>query len=46
MIFLKGNFMTTIQLVLGFGADCKVLEPEWLRDEVARQGEAIAKMYK
>ncbi len=36
----------TVQLVLGFGADCKVLEPEWLRDEVLAQVEKIKILYK
>ena len=35
----------TVQLVLGFGADCKVLEPEWLRDEVILQGKKLQKNY-
>ena len=34
-----------IQLVLGFGVDCKVLEPEWLRDEIASQARKILEKY-
>lgn len=30
-----------VQLVLGFGADCEVLEPEWLRNEVIDQAKKI-----
>jgi predicted DNA-binding transcriptional regulator YafY len=35
----------TVQLVLGFGADCKVLEPGWLKDEVINQIEKTKKLY-
>ena len=34
-----------LQLVLGFGADCKVLDPEWLRDEVLCQVEKMKRLY-
>ena len=34
-----------LQLVLGFGADCEVLEPEWLKAEVLSQIERISKLY-
>ena len=36
----------TVQLVLGFGSDCEVLEPEWLRDEVSVICEKIYKKSK
>lgn len=35
----------TLQLVLGFGADCEVLEPEWLKKEVVDHCKKIQKMY-
>ena len=35
----------TVQLVLGFGADCKVLEPEWLMGEVILQSKKIQELY-
>ena len=34
-----------IQLVLGFGADCEVLEPEWLRGEIVNQSKMITNLY-
>lgn len=35
----------TVQLVLGFGSDCKVIEPEWLMDEVQLQITKIKNLY-
>ena len=35
----------TLQLVLGFGADCEVLEPEWLKQEVVDHCKKIQKIY-
>ena len=32
----------TIKFVLGFGIDCEIVEPEWLREEVKRIATAIA----
>ena len=34
-----------LQLVLGFGADCEVLEPAWLMEEVISQTEKIKTVY-
>ena len=34
-----------LQLVLGFGADCEVLEPEWLKNEVILHIENIKNIY-
>ena len=34
-----------LQLVLGFGADCEVLEPDWLKDEIVSQAEKMKAMY-
>ena len=36
----------TLQLVLGFGADCEILEPEWLKQEVIEHCNKIQGMYK
>ena len=36
----------TLQLVLGFGSNCKVLEPEWLKEELLNQTEKIKDLYK
>ena len=35
----------TVKLVLGFGSNCEVLEPNWLRDEVIKQAQAIIKKH-
>ena len=35
----------TVQLVLGFGTDCRVLEPQWLIDEIVAQVEKIKDSY-
>ena len=35
----------TVQLVLGFGADCKVIEPEWLKEDVILKSKEIIKKY-
>jgi predicted DNA-binding transcriptional regulator YafY len=35
----------TVKLVLGFGSNCEVLEPKWLRDEVIKQAQAIIKKH-
>lgn len=32
----------TIKFVLGFGVNCEVLEPVWLKDEIKRIGKAMA----
>lgn len=36
-------WLNTIKFVLGFGTDCKVLEPAWLKQEVKSIAEQIAK---
>lgn len=35
-----------IKFVLGFGENCTVLEPEWLKDEVAKVAEKIVRLNK
>ena len=35
-----------LRFVLGFGADCEVLEPEWLKEEVINTARIIFKQYK
>ena len=37
---------STIKFVLGFGVDCKVLEPQWLKEEVASIAKQMSKLYK
>ena len=32
---------STIKFVLGFGTDCQVLEPKWLKDEVKKVAKKI-----
>ena len=34
-----------LKFVLGYGVDCEVLEPEWLKEKVASAIELIAKKY-
>lgn len=36
----------TIRFALGFGEDCEILEPEWLREELVRQAERILEIEK
>lgn len=35
----------TIQFVLGFGSDCKVIEPEWLKAEVKAEAKKLLDFY-
>lgn len=35
----------TIKLALGFGSDCDILEPEWLKTEVRKICKAVAEKY-
>lgn len=37
---------STIRFALGFGEDCEVLEPEWLKDELIRQASRILEIEK
>ena len=34
-----------LQLVLGFGSNCEVLEPEWLRGEIVNQSKMMTNLY-
>ena len=34
----------TLRFVLGFGTDCEVLEPSWLKDEVIKTAKNLAKI--
>ena len=36
----------TLKLVLGFGVDCEVLEPEWLKNEVVKQASLMSALYR
>ena len=36
----------TIRFALGFGEDCEVLEPQWLKEELVRQAERVLEIEK
>lgn len=40
------NKEDTVSFVLSFGSYCKVLEPEWLKEEVQKEAETIKNIYK
>lgn len=41
--FAPGRWLTGF--ILSFGADAKVLEPEWLKEQIKNEAEKIKKLY-